>query len=61
MPKKKRASISAKGTSVRVGDISDISGNVNVAGGNITTHQTTTGLSAAEIKQLFERLYTARK
>jgi hypothetical protein len=55
MSKKKRAS----GNQVRVGDISDISGNVNVAGGSITTHQTTTGLSAAEIKQLFDQLYIA--
>jgi hypothetical protein len=56
MSKKKRES--GKQTSVRVGNLSDISENVNVAGGNITTHQTTTGLSAAEIKQLFEGLYT---
>ena len=56
MPKKKRES--NKQTSVRVGNISDISGNVNVAGGNITTHHTVTGLSAADIKQLFDGLYT---
>ena len=56
MPKKKPAS--GKRTSVRVGNISDISGNVNVAGGNVTTHHTTTGLSAADIKQLFDQLYT---
>jgi hypothetical protein len=56
MPEKKRAS--DKRSTVRTGNISDISGNVNVAGGNITTHQTTTGLSAAEIKQLFDQLYT---
>lgn len=43
---------------VSVGNIIDVSGEVNVAGGNITTHQTT-GLSAAEIKQLFDQLYTA--
>lgn len=47
-----------KQTSVRVGYISDISGSVNVAGGNITTHHTTTGLSAGGIKQLFDQLYT---
>ena len=56
MPKKR--SESGKQTSVRVGDISDISGNVNVAGGDITTHHTVTGLSAAEIKQLFDQLYS---
>jgi hypothetical protein len=54
MPKKNREK--DKRTSVRVGDISDISGNVNVAGGNISTH-VTTGMSAAEIGQLFDRLY----
>jgi cell division septum initiation protein DivIVA len=57
MPNKK--SKSGKQTSVRVGNVSDISGSVNVAGGNITTHHTTTGLSAEEIKQLFDQLYTA--
>jgi hypothetical protein len=41
-----------------VGNISDISGSVNVAGGDITTYHTVTGLSAAEIKQLFDGLYT---
>src|ERR1044071_2520609 len=56
MPKKKPSS--NKSTSVRVGNISDISGNVNVAGGNITTHHTVTGLSAAEIRQLFDGLYS---
>ena len=55
MPKKKPAS--SKQTSVRVGNVSDISGSVNVAGGNITTHHTTTGLSGAEIKQLFDQIY----
>jgi cell division septum initiation protein DivIVA len=58
MPKKKRTNTSGKQTSVRVGNISDISGSVNVAGGNITTHHTVTGLSAAEIKQLFDGLYS---
>jgi hypothetical protein len=56
MKKKKRTS--GKGTGIDIGDISDISGNVNVAGGNITTHHTTTGLSATEIKQLFDQLYS---
>ena len=56
MPKKRNES--GKQTSVRVGNLSDISGNVNVAGGNITTHQAVTGLSAAEIKQLFDGLYS---
>ena len=59
MPKKKRANANDKQTTVRLGNISDISGSVNVAGGNITTHHTVTGLSATEIKQLFDGLYTA--
>jgi hypothetical protein len=54
---KKNKRTSRKPGGVSIGDISDISGNVNVAGGNITTHQTTTGLSAADIKQLFDGLY----
>jgi len=40
-----------------VRNISDISGNVTVAGESITTHHAVTGLSAAEITQLFNRLY----
>jgi cell division septum initiation protein DivIVA len=61
MPKKKRAPgrASGKPTSVRVGNVSDVSGNVNIAGGNIRTQHTTTGLSAGEIKQLFDGLYAA--
>jgi hypothetical protein len=47
------------GSSIRVGDISNISGKVNIAGGDITTNETTTGPSAAEIKRLFGELYTA--
>lgn len=57
MPKKKTSNARGKSTNVRVGNISDISGNVNVAGENITTHHVVTELSAAEIKQLFDRLY----
>jgi hypothetical protein len=45
-------------TNVSVGNISDVNGNVNIAGGNITTHHTTSGLSAADINQLFDGLYT---
>lgn len=50
---------SNKQTTITVGNISDVSGTVNVVGGNITTHHTTSGLSAAEIEQLFSQLYTA--
>ena len=56
MPKKKTSR--NKQTNIRVGNISDISGNVNVAGGNITTHHTVTGLSAREITPLFDGLYS---
>ncbi len=45
-------------TNIRVGNISGVSGgDVNIAGGNITTNKTTTGLSAVELKQLFDQLY----
>lgn len=58
MPKKKRGSSKKTNVrNVRVGNISGVSGNVNIAGGNVTTHQTTTGLSAAELKGLFDQLY----
>ena len=46
-----------QGGGVQVGDISDISGTVNVAGGDITTHHTVSGLSGPEIQQLFDSVY----
>jgi hypothetical protein len=55
MPKKKREN--GKQTNVQIGNVSQISGNINVAGGDITAHHTLIGLSAAEIKQLFDGLY----
>ena len=55
MPKKKNTP--GKETNIKVGDVSGVSGNINIAGGNITTNQTSSGLSAAEIKQLFDQLY----
>ena len=57
MPKKKDAT--GKETNVKVGNISGVNGNINIAGGNITTHHTTISLSAVQIKQLFDELYTA--
>lgn len=45
-------------SSVRVGNISNVGGAVNIAAGDITTSQKTTGLSAAEIKHLFDQLYS---
>jgi hypothetical protein len=56
MPAKKKSS--RQHSSVNVGNISDVTGTVNVAGGNITTHQTTTGLSGPELQQLFDSVYS---
>ena len=56
-----RKTTSKKETNIKVGNISGVSGGtINIAGGDITTHTTTntSGLSAAEIKQLFDGLYT---
>ena|SRR5258706_3737493 len=55
MPKKK----DDNQVNIKVGNISGISGEVNIASGDITTNRTTSGLSAADIKQLFNQLYTA--
>ena len=54
---KKRKRTNRKPGGVSVGDISNVGGNVNVAGGNISTHQTTTGLSVADLQQLFHGIY----
>lgn len=45
------------GVSIRVGNVSGTSGTLNIAGRDITTHHTTSGLSGAEIKQLFDEVY----
>ncbi len=45
------------GNSVTVGNISGNSGEIITAGGDITVTKTTTGLSAADIKQLFDQVY----
>ena len=55
MPKKKYDSR----VNIRVGDISGVSGEVNFAGGDITTNKTATGLSATEITKIFNQLYSA--
>lgn len=44
---------------IKVGNVSGISGSVNVAGGSINIRHATNAFSTAEIKQLFEQLYTA--
>jgi len=54
MPKKKS---DQENSGIKVGNISGVSGNINIAGRDITTHQTTGGLSTAEIKHLFDQLY----
>lgn len=41
-----------------MGNISGVSGKINIAGGNVTTHETKTGLSKAEIETLFDKLYS---
>jgi hypothetical protein len=48
-----------RSSSIRVGNISKVSGKLNIAGGNITTYDSTTGQQAAEIKQIFNSLYLA--
>jgi len=55
MTEKKRAN--SKQVDIKVGNVSDVSGTINIAGGNIDIRQTNNSLSAAEIKQLFEQLY----
>ncbi len=45
--------------SIKVGNIANVSGAVNIAAGNISTRQTIGGMSAAEIKQLFDQVYSA--
>lgn len=42
---------------IRVGNISNVRGEVNIAGGDITTNKTINGLSTADIKHLFDQLY----
>jgi hypothetical protein len=44
-------------TNITVGDISGMSGNLNVAGGNITTHSTNTVIHEAELRKAFDQVY----
>ena len=44
---------------LQIGKISDVSGEINIAGNNITAIKFTNGFSASEIKQLFDQLYVA--
>ena len=57
MPKKRNPN--SEQSSVRVGNLSNVSGEVHIAGRDIVNNNTniSTGLSAVEIGQLFEHLY----
>lgn len=55
MPKKKDAV--SKSTNLRVGDISNVSGEVTIAGGNITKNLSPSGLSPAQLRDVFADLY----
>jgi len=56
---KKHENADPKHTGVSVGNISQVSGSVNIAGENIVTQQTTSGLDPAEVKRLFDQVYAA--
>lgn len=55
MPKKR----DDQQVNIKVGNISGVSGEVNIAGRDITMNKTITGLSGAEIAQLFNQLHSA--
>jgi hypothetical protein len=55
MPKKKHES--TQPMNIKVGNISNITGEVNIAAGDITTYHTNTGLSAEVLEQLFDQVY----
>jgi len=55
MPKKK----DEPQVNIKVGNVSGVSGEVNIAGGDIKMNKTANGLSSTDIKQLFDQLYTA--
>jgi hypothetical protein len=46
-----------KQVNIKAGNFSGVSGAINIAGGDISTQQTTTGLSALEIGKLFKQIY----
>ncbi len=53
-----KARAKARTTSISIGDISNVSGEVTVAGGDVSIRKTT-GLSAGEFARLFEQLAAA--
>lgn len=46
-----------KNTNIKVGNISNTSGEVNIAGGDIVHVENKAGLNSAELKELFNQLY----
>jgi hypothetical protein len=46
-----------KNTNIKVGNISNTSGEVNIAGGDIAHVENKAGLNSAELKELFNQLY----
>ena len=47
-----------KQVNIKVGTISGVRGEINIAGGDISIQKTSTGLSVAEIGKLFEQIYS---
>lgn len=58
MPKRRRTN-DDKQVNIRTGNFSDISGTVNVAGGEISTQQTTINSNVQDIERLFDQLYAS--
>ena len=56
MPRKKRTN-NNESSSLRVGNISNVSGEVNLAGRDIIKHESSSGVSAAELRTIFLDLY----
>ena len=57
MPNKKQSS--GKQVSIKTGNISNVSGQVNIAGSNINAEQGGKDLDRKEIEQLFDKLFSA--
>ena len=57
MPKKKRGN--NRQVKIAIGDIRNVSGNLNVGGGDISIHNTTTGMNPEDFNKLFDQIYTA--
>lgn len=55
MPKKE----DSQRVNIKVGNISSVSGEINIAGEDITSNKTVHGLSAVDIERVFDQIYTA--